>query len=39
LALLTSCLQDRYSAALGILIQRLCLDEVPAYLKREVRGF
>jgi hypothetical protein len=32
-------LPDRYSAALGILILRLCLDEVPAYLKREVRGF
>jgi hypothetical protein len=30
---------DRYATALGVLILRLCLDEAPAYLKREVKGF
>jgi hypothetical protein len=30
---------DRYATALGVMILRMCLDEIPPYLKAEVRGF
>ncbi|MBI2919787.1 MAG: hypothetical protein HYY18_01730 [Planctomycetes bacterium] len=29
----------RYATALAVMILRLCLDEAPRYLKKEVRGF
>jgi hypothetical protein len=32
-------LGGRYAAALGAMILRLSIEQVPAYLKREVRGF
>jgi hypothetical protein len=32
-------LPQKYSTALGVTILRICLGEVPAYLKREVKGF
>jgi hypothetical protein len=31
--------EDRYSTALGVMILRICLNDVPAYMKQEVRGF
>ena len=30
---------EAYSTALGSMILRMCLNDVPAYLKQEVRGF
>jgi hypothetical protein len=32
-------LTPRYSTALGEMILRMCLDDVPAYLKQEIKGF
>jgi hypothetical protein len=34
-----SVLGDRWATALGVLILRLCLNEPPAYLKLELKGF
>jgi hypothetical protein len=34
-----SSLTEPYSTALGSMILRMCLNDVPAYLKQEVRGF
>lgn len=30
---------DRFTTALGVMILRICLEQVPGYLKHEVRGF
>jgi len=30
---------DRFTTALGVRILRICLEQVPGYLKHEVRGF
>ncbi len=32
-------LGNHYSTPLGLMIMRMCLDQVPAYLRREARGF
>jgi hypothetical protein len=29
----------RYATALGAMILRICLEDVPAYLRQEVKGF
>ncbi len=34
-----SILGDRWATALGVMILRLCLNEAPAYLRLELRGF
>jgi hypothetical protein len=32
-------ISDRYNAAMAVMILRICLEDVPAYMQQEMRGF